>query len=138
MPRRSVRQGVLLGALLVLSSVAPAPAEKPTARPNLLERRFKAASKFYDLAWLYYREKRINAPMLYGASLEVLRCETDLRPDPAGRAIALEAHAKRFHQLETLLAELKRKGVITSSFDLASVDYFKLQIEYLQELEKPR
>ena len=76
--------------------------------------------------------------MLYGASAAVLGAERDLRPDPAGRMAALEAHKNRFQQLECLLAELKRKKIVVSSYDLAAAEYFKLQVEYLLEKEKAR
>ena len=50
----------------------------------------------------------------------------------------MEAHAKRFKQLESLLAELKRNKIVVSSYDLAAAEYFKLQVEYLLEQEKAR
>jgi hypothetical protein len=133
-----MHQGLLLGTLLAALSVAPAPPDKPPASRALLERRYKAALKLYDVAWVYYREKRINAPMLYGTSLEVLRSECDLRHDRAGRMAAFEAHAKRFNQLDSLLESLKRKQVVTSSYDLAAAEYFRLQLEFMLAEEKAR
>ena len=91
--------------------------------------------KWYDLAWIYYREKRIIAPMLYGASVALLGAERDLRPDHAGRMAALQAHKNRFEQLESFLATLKQKKLIVSSYDLAAAEFFKLEIEYLLEKE---
>jgi hypothetical protein len=96
MSRTVMRQGLLLGAILATSSVAPAPHEKLPSSPPLLERRYNAALKLYDVAWVYWREKRINVPMLHGCSLEVLKAECDLRNDPVGRMAAFEAHEKRF------------------------------------------
>jgi hypothetical protein len=133
-----MHQGLLLGTLLAALSVAPAPPEKPPPSRDLLERRYKAALKLYDVAWVYYREKRITAPMLYGASLNVLTSECDLRDDRAGRMAAFEAHAKRFKQLDSLLEELKRKRVVTSSYDLAAAEYYRLQVEFLLMEETAR
>jgi len=138
MHRTVIHQGLILGTLLATFSIAQPPPEKPPSSPSLLERRYKAALKWYDLAWIYYREKRINAPMLYRDSVAVLGAERDLRPDPAGRMAALEAHKKRFEQLESLLAALKQKKLVVSSYDLAAAEYFKLEVEYLLEKEKAR
>ena len=76
--------------------------------------------------------------MLYGASMAALGAESDLRPDHVGRMAALEAHEKRFKQLECLLAQLKRKNIVVSSYDLAATEYFKLEVECLLEKEKAR
>ena len=138
MHRTVIRQGLILGTLLAILSIGQSPPEKPQSAPGLLERRYKAAVKWYDLAWIYYREKRIVAPMLHGASSAVLGAERDVRPDPAGRMAALEAHESRFKQLESLLADLKRKKIVVSSYDLAAVEYFKLDLEYQFLLEKKR
>jgi hypothetical protein len=138
MHRTVIHQGLILGTFLATCSITQPPPEKPASSPSLLERRYKAALKWYDLAWTYYREKRIVAPMLYGASVAVLGAERDLRPDPAGRMAALEAHENRFKQLESLLAELKRKKIVVSSYDLAAAEYFKLDIEYQFLLEKEK
>jgi len=138
MHRTVIHQGLILGTLLATFSIAQPPPEKPPSSPSLLERRYKAALKWYDLAWIYYREKRINAHMLYSVSVAVLGAERDLRPDPAGRMAALEAHKKRFEQLESLLAALKQKKLVVSSYDLAAAEYFKLEVEYLLEKEKAR
>ena len=136
MHRTVIHRGLILGTLLATVSIAQPPPEKPPSSPSLLEMRYKAALKWYDIAWLYYREKRIVAPMLYGASVAVLGAERDLRPDPAGRMAALEAHEKRFKLLDSLLAELKRKKIVVSSYDLAAAEYFKLAVEYLWQKEK--
>jgi hypothetical protein len=136
MHRTLIHQGLILGTLLATVSIAQPPSEKPPSSSSLLEMRYKAALKWYDLAWIYYREKRIVAPMLYGASAAVLGAERDLRPDPAGRMAALEAHEKRFKQLDSLLAELKRKKIVVSSYDVAAAEYFKLEVEYLLQKEK--
>jgi hypothetical protein len=136
MHRTLIYQGLILGTLLATVSIAQPPTETPPSSPSLLEMRYKAALKWYDLAWIYYREKRIIAPMLYGASLAVLGAERDLRPDPAGQMAALEAHEKRFKQLDSLLAELKRKKIVVSSYDLAAAEYYKLEVEYLLQKEK--
>ena len=138
MHRTVTHHGLILGTLLATSLIAQPPPEKPSSSLSLLERRYKAALKWYDVAWIYYREKRIVAPMLYGASVAVLAAERDLRPDRAGQRAALEAHAKRSKQLESLLAELKRNKIVVSSYDLAAAEYFKLQVEYLLEQEKAR
>jgi hypothetical protein len=138
MHRTVIYQGLILCTLLATFSIAQPAPEKPPSSPSLLERRYKAALKWYDLAWIYYREKRIIAPMLYGASVAVLGAEGDLRPDRAGRMAALEAHKKRFEQLESLLAALRQKRLVVSSYDLAAAEYFKLEIEYLLEREKAR
>jgi hypothetical protein len=136
--RTVTHQGLLLGTLLATLSAAPSPPEKsPTCSP-LLEKRYKAALKLYDVAWVYYREKRINAPMLYNASSEVLKSECDLRDDRAGRMAAFKAHAKRFNRLNSLLEDLKRKRVGISSYDLAAAEYFKLQVEYMLGQERAR
>jgi hypothetical protein len=50
----------------------------------------------------------------------------------------LEAHRKRFEQLESLLAALKQKKLVVSSYDLAAAEYFKLEVEYFLEKEKAR
>jgi hypothetical protein len=136
MHRTVIYQLLILCTLLATFSIAQPAPEKPPSSPSLLERRYKAALKWYDLAWIYYREKRIIAPMLYGASVAVLGAERDLRPDRAGRMAALEAHKKRFEQLEAFLAALRQKRLVVSSYDLAAAEYFKLEIEYLMEREK--
>jgi hypothetical protein len=126
-------QGLLLGLLLATLSIAPAQPEKPSAGPSLLERRLNAAQKLYDISWVYWREKRIYAPTLYSCSLELLRAERDLRQDAAGWQAAFEAHEKRFKQMESLIQELQRKRVVTSSLDVAAVEYYRFQIEIERE-----
>jgi hypothetical protein len=138
MHRTVIHQGLILGTLLATFAIAQPPPEKPSSPPSLLERRYKAALNWYDVAWTYYREKRIVAPMLYGASLAVLGAERDLRPDFRDRVAALKAHEKRFRQLESLLAELKRKKIVVSSYDVAAVEYYKLEVENLLEKEMAR
>jgi hypothetical protein len=126
---------LLLGALLAAFSIAPAQPEKPPAGPSLLERRFNAAQKLYDVAWVYWREKRLQAPQLYYCSLELLKAESDLRNDPAGRLAAFEAHEKRFRQMDSLILELQRKRMGgMSSLDVAAIEYYRLQIEFQREL----
>ena len=51
MPRTVMHQGRLLGILLAALSVAPAPPDKLPASRGLLERRYKAALKLYDVAY---------------------------------------------------------------------------------------
>jgi hypothetical protein len=101
----------------------------------LLERRFNAAQKLYDVAWVYWREKRITAPQLYSCSVDLLKAESDLRDDPPGRLAAFEAYEKRFKQLESVMAELKRKRVGMSSLDVAAVEYYRLQIDFQRALQ---
>ena len=51
---------------------------------------------------------------------------------------ALEAHENRFKQLESLPSDLKQKKIVVSSYDLAAVENFKLDLEYQFLLEKEK
>src|SRR4051794_38044463 len=100
-PGRRRHPTTIPGLLLVALSFAPAPPAPPAEPPAapaaapapeltaLLQARHQAAVKQFDETWVYYRQARTDAFLVYVWSRFVLESEFDLAPGKPDRLVAL-------------------------------------------------
>ena len=138
MPRsRRLQRDLLLGCLLALVSIAPAPEEKPKTPSPLAEARFKAATKQFNEVWTFYRQSRTESFPVYLWSRLVLDSERQLSDAKTDRVGAAEAHLKRMQALETLVKKVRRLG-FGFSIDVGASEYYRIEAEIWLDQEKSR
>ena len=128
MPSPTRRRFVLLGLLLAGSSIAPAPSHEPPKPPPLVEARYQAAVKQYELTWSYYQQDRIDSYQVYVWSRLVLDSGRDIAAKPAEQIAALEDHLERMRKLESLIKKVRRLG-FGRSYDVGASEYYRLEAE---------
>jgi hypothetical protein len=122
------RQGLTLGLVLALVSVAPSPAAKARPKSALADARFKAANKQFDEVWTYYRQSRTDSFPVYYWSRLVLDSQIDLSDVRADHVAAYEAHIDRMKKLESLVKKVRRLG-FGFSVDVGATEYYRLEAE---------
>ena len=141
---RSKRHPALIPALLlmVLSfAPAPPPPDQPQA-PDLsalLEARHRAAVKQFEETWIYYKQARSDAFLVYVWSHFVLESQFDLSDKKSDRIAALEAHRERMQKLETLVKKVRRLG-FGRSIEVGATEYYRIEADYwlAHEQAQPR
>jgi hypothetical protein len=149
--RRRTHPALIPGLLLMALSFAPAPpaADQPQPQPQpppqpgapdlsaLLEARHRAAVKQFDETWVYYKQARSDAFIVYVWSHFVLESQFDLNDKKADRLAALEAHLDRMQKLETLVKKVRRLG-FGQSIEVGATEYYRIEAEYWLAAERAR
>jgi hypothetical protein len=131
--RRRAHPALISGLLLMLSSFAPAPPEPDRPPPPdlspLLEARHRAALKQFEETWVYYKQARTDAFLVYVWSHFVLESEFDLGARKADRIAALEGHLDRMQKLETLVKKVRKLG-FGQSIEVGATEYYRIEADY--------
>lgn len=131
--RRRRHPALIPGLLLVVLSFAPAPPPpEPPRAPDLaplLEARHRAALKQFEETWVYYKQARTDAFLVYVWSHFVLESEFDLSAGKPDRIAALEAHLDRMKKLETLVKKVRKLG-FGQSIEVGATEYYRIEAEY--------
>jgi hypothetical protein len=138
-PPRRAHPALIPGLLLMLFSFAPAPPppDQPQPQPQprppdlsaLLEARHRAAVKQFEETWVYYKQARSDAFLVYVWSHFVLESEFDLSPRKPDRIAALGAHLDRMQKLETLVKKVRKLG-FGQSIEVGATEYYRIEAEY--------
>ena len=104
------------------------PASQPSLA-DLAQARFDAATKLFDTAWSYFRQKATNTGYVYFASFRVLRAELDLSDKRDDQIAAFEHHLCRVKKLQALVAKVQALGRV-NTLEAAEISYYRSEAEY--------
>jgi hypothetical protein len=122
-------QLVCWGLLLTGASIAPVPqGQEPRKQPSLVEARYNAALKQFDLIWQYYQQSRVSSFDVYVWSRLLLDAKKGVSDRPADRIAAAEEHLDRMKKLELLINKIRRLGFGRSS-DVGASEYYRIEAE---------
>ena len=123
------RQLLCWGLLLAGASVAPMPqGQEARKQPPLVEARYNAALKQFDLIWQYFQQSRVESFDVYVWSRLLLDARKGVSDRPDKRIAAYEEHLDRMKKLETLIKKVRRLGFGRSS-DVGASEYYRIEAE---------
>jgi hypothetical protein len=95
----------------------------------LLRQRLEAARRAYKESYDLYREGRTrDVDRMYRWSQRLLEAEQEVGANKEDRIAALEGHWKRMKQLEDLVRNLSKAGVV-ALVELPAVEYYRIDAE---------
>ena len=130
-PRR--HSGLVLALVLGLAMANGAPVRAdPASQPSLADlaqARFDAATKLFDTAWSYYRQKATSTGFVYSASFRLLRAELDLSDKRDNHIAACEHHLCRVKKLQAMVAKVQALGRI-NTLEACEISSYRSEAEY--------
>jgi len=131
MRRSGVVLALTLGLGLTMTRGAPVRAE-PASQPSLADlaqARYEAASKLYDTAWTYFRQKGTSTGFVYFASFRLLRAELDLSNRRDNHIAAFEHHLCRVKKLQALVTKVQSLGRV-NTLEASEISYYRSEAEF--------
>jgi len=130
-PRRLSGLVLALGLGLAIAYGAPIRADQASqpSLSDLAQARFDAATKLYDTTWSHYRQKRVLAGSVYGASIHLLLAEVELSARRDKHIAAYEHHLSRVKKLQDLVLKIKDLGR-ANIMETVEVTFFVAEAEY--------
>ena len=124
--------GLGLGLAIASGNLVRADQPAQPSQPSLAslaQARYDAATKLYDTAWSYYRQKAIETGFVFSSSLRLLLAELDLSDKRDNRIAAFEHHLCRMKKLQALVEKVQALGR-SNTLEASQISLYRVEAEF--------